>query len=267
MIWHHRSACICVYLAVLRASSAFASAYPNPSIYGTAGQPPAQRSCVVCHRDPAGGTTNLNPPVGSFTLSINRGGGFDGAYRLGDGPYVLTFSLQNPDQIQGGIQVSVLDERGRQAGYFHNNIFTPQFTYVRIDCDLVQRGLEYVHHHPPDGLQNTGAFNRGFLKSWSIEWYPPPFNVGPVTFYAAAVSGDFGEKTAEFAQSTVEGDTVYTLSRTLPFGQAAGNADANRDGRLDYKDVFWFARRWQTPIPSPTPPITPGCPRPTPTPR
>lgn len=238
-----------VVAAVLAAGAALANTVPNRFMFGTAGQPPAMETCAKCHRDPFGGTENLNPQEGYLQLSVREPQGFDGTWRRDVGRYQLVLTLFHPNQIQGGLEVGVLDRSGKQAGTFR--VDPTADWYTQTDTDPATPTIQYVHHEPTRGTQRTPG-QPGQPKGWIVEWYPPPFNVGPITFYAAAVAGNLGGDPGQIGVLP-SGDFVYTLKRTLEFGEPPAGADLDRNGLLDWRDAFFLQGQYQRYLPTPTP--------------
>lgn len=234
----------CVLLVF--AAPALAHVRPTPAMYYTAGQPPKLHNCSQCHS----GVNHVNPSGrGAFRLEIGKPGN-PNHYRTDDGPYLLVFKLDDFFQYQGGIEVVALDGNNRSVGSFYRDPISDWFRFVQIDSDPGDPAMKFVHHNSQGGNQLTTG-RVGLRKQWTVQWYPPPFNVGPVTIYAAAVAGTSN------GAGTVGNDAVYTLKHTFTFAQPPAKADLDRDETLNWRDIFYFSRQWRAPRPTPSPIVSP----------
>jgi Reeler domain len=127
-----------------------------------------------CH---AGGTVN-----GSLTLSSNIGA----AYVSGQ-TYQITVALTDPDMVQGGFQLSAIDNA---------NIGTGTFTPIANTALLNGAGDPTIINHSSPLVSSPTA-------TWIFNWTAPSSGSAPVSFYCSAVAGNGGGSS---------GDAVYTAT-------------------------------------------------------
>jgi hypothetical protein len=148
-------------------TSLHAAAYSSGPPDGFAGDPPAQRSCTLCHGDGEIGN-------GSFVLLD-----LPAAY-VPNQTYTLRVQLQDPGQRRWGFELTAIDDTSYdQAG-------------VLVVTDFVNTQLSENPGDQPDYLKHTleGTHN-GFPDgpvTWGFQWTAPAS--GGVTFYAAGNAAD-----------------------------------------------------------------------------
>lgn len=149
---------------------------------------PGEATCVACHRSYA-----LNFGNGALTLS-----GLPTEYVPGQ-PLALTVTLAYANARRFGLQLTALDDAGRQAGSFSLTEATrTQMLWGTLN------GLSRAYlEHTQDGLLANGS-GRGV---WQFTWTPPARSTGRVTFYLAANAAN--------GNNTTTGDYIYTRSYAI----------------------------------------------------
>lgn len=154
---------------------------------------PMEHTCAKsnCH---AGSDVNM----GQATLSIDYNNGI--AHYVPGQTYTVTVSLSQPGIERFGFQmVALADGDSSNAGSF-----------IPTDSNRTQvltgvnefTGRNYMTYK----YEGTNPYAAG-LGQWSFKWMAPATDIGPVTFYAAAVAAN--------NDATDNGDTVYTKQMTL----------------------------------------------------
>jgi hypothetical protein len=151
---------------------------PPPARTGGFGEP----TCRECHTG-----FELNASGGGLTVE-----GLPPAYDPGV-PYVLTIVLRSTDMGRAGFQLSVRDERGRQAGQLSG-------LGARVSLST-EGGISFAHH-----TAVGSAVSDGEMTSWAVEWTAPE-SAGPVWMHLAANSAN--------GDDSPLGDFIYARAVSL----------------------------------------------------
>ena len=183
--------CLCAgFLPVLKAESA------TPSIRFTGAPTDGGQNCSACHSQTAA-------PQGSVTLEVTD-------YNPGVAQ-LIRITISDPRAARAGFELtarSVSDET-RSAGSFTAG------PGVQVRCDDgsgSKNGSSPPCPNPPREFAehlNAPTGSRGTAFNFDVMWTPPSPEIGRIVFYLSAVAAD--------GASTANGDTVYTISKTIAF--------------------------------------------------
>ncbi len=188
--------------------NAFSSGPPD----GKTGAP-GEGLCSDCH-------SNSSDGDGSLSLS-----GVPTEYAF-DQTYMLTVTIEDPDQQRWGFEITASDPSNNAAGEFTitdavntqlSDNASPSKDYVKHTSDGTMLGVE-------DGPVN-----------WDFDWTAPSSDVGEITFYLAgnAANGNFANS----------GDFIYStsVSSPPPAPECMGICgDANDDQAVNVSDAVWI---------------------------
>jgi len=148
---------------------------------------PGETSCIACHYSYA-----LNGGSGTLLLS-----GLPLAYQPGQ-EVDLTITLTHAGQRRFGLQLTAVDDAGRQAGQLM--VVSPLRTQL-LSGVVEGKSRLYLEHTQTGSLPNQIGQN-----VWLCKWIAPPLSTGRVTFYLAgnAANGNY----------TTTGDYIYTRAFT-----------------------------------------------------
>ena len=158
-----------VLLTLIFTFSAFA--YEDGPPNGLAGNPPSGNTCLFCHS-----TYPLNSGDGSLDLTGFPLDGF-----IPEAYYTLTLTLDDPDQIRWGFELTSQYDDGSsnpQAG----EIVVTQPDYTQ---SATSSGLTFLKHT----LDGTYEGTTGPV-TWEFGWTAPDAAVDTVTFYVAGNGAD-----------------------------------------------------------------------------
>ena len=167
-------------------SLALFSSYSSGPPGDYSGSPVSNGTCSACH---GGGTLN-----GSLALTSNIGA----AYVHGQ-TYQITVYLSDPEMVQGGFQLSALDDTNTGVG-----TFTPIANTALLNGSS---DPTIINHSSPKPKTTIGSTN---VVSWIINWTAPTSGSEPISFYAVGNAGNGGGS---------GGDAIYTatiLNTPLP---------------------------------------------------
>lgn len=144
---------------------------------------PGETSCIACHYSYA-----LNSGSGGLTLS-----GLPLAYQPGQS-IDMTLTLSQAGQRRFGLQLTAVDDAGRQAGEL---IVTSPLRTQLLPGVIEGQSRLYLEHTQTGSLPNQIGQN-----VWQCKWIAPRSGTGRVTFYLAgnAANGNY----------TTTGDYIYT---------------------------------------------------------
>lgn len=153
---------------------------------------PGEQTCatVGCHDD-----NSVN--AGNASLTVDMGTATSYAPNQ---IYTITIKIKDNYVNRFGFQlVALSDSNTSNVGTFQlTDPFRTQLTRNRYE--LTDR--KYVTYT----FDGTDAVYNG-KGEWEVNWVAPASNVGPITFYAAAVSANDDEMDS--------GDYVYTVNKTI----------------------------------------------------
>ncbi len=169
-----------------------------PSCY--AGEPPLLTTCGSsgCHDD---------SPINSDTalVSLNLGGA-DFYYSYSQ-QYTISINLKRTGLVRGGFQIVALQDSdiSKSPGII---TLTDLVRTQRIDASDPHPGGCATQdkvwiEHTLAGIDNVS----GDSMQWQFNWLAPATNVGPITFYLAAIDANNDMDNT--------GDHVYTLTKTI----------------------------------------------------
>lgn len=192
---------IAVYCFTGARVDAFSSG-PPPSRTGAPalGTFAAEPTCTACHTSFA-----LNSGPGALTIT-----GLPVTYTPNQ-EVVVTITVNQPDRVRYGFELTVLDDQGRKAG-----------TLVATDTARTQlrdgtgnfAGRQYIEHTTAGVTPNGTNQN-----SWTFTWRAPEQNVGRVTFYVAGNAAN--------GSNSNQGDYIYNASASVqPAGLPAATVSA-----------------------------------------
>ena len=167
---------------------------------------PGEGNCTSCHVE-----FPLNSGSGGITIT-----GLPANYKPGQ-QVELTVTLNQPDAVAYGFQLTAIDGRGRPAGAYTLPSSKPApLQQVTGFVNGVER--RYVEH-TSNGVTPT-QFG---TKSWTFTWTAPQRRVGKIDFYAAGNAAD--------SDGSTNGDRIFTTARSSLSGSAISSFD--NDGRSD----------------------------------
>ncbi len=152
-----------------------------------------KRTCAICHNDA------LPQPKAILTFYPEAVDPTPGTHYTPGELSRLYIHLTHPTALYGGFQIAAFDTLRRFQGTFQS---VPGFP-----SKPVQGNANYY----------AQAANIGFINgeyTMMVDWIAPPQDVGPITFYVAAIAVD--------GDGTPQGDTVYIDQLTITSGLAVG---------------------------------------------
>lgn len=167
---------------------------------------PGESSCIACHVD-----FPVNSGKGNILIT-----GIPANYRPGQ-QIPLTVTVDQPDAVIFGFQLTVIDRTGQHVGNFTLPSVTPP--ELQQNTGFINSLERRYISHTSDG---TTPIKFG-TRSWTFNWTAPAQRVGKVSFYAAgnAANSDGGPG----------GDYIYTGEAATLSGSAISNFD--NDARSD----------------------------------
>lgn len=153
---------------------------------------PGEGICTDCHSDNA-----LNSGSAVCTFTYQFGASDDTLYTPGESGMNTHLSLTESGSERSGFQMVALDNKTNQSvGWFN---FSQQ-KVGRSSGKVGGKTRNYVNHVNATNDNPGGMF-------WGIQWDPPNWNVGRITFYVAYNGSD--------ADGTSNGDFIYTKKFTI----------------------------------------------------
>ena len=181
---------------------------------------PGEGNCTACHVD-----YPLNDGTGELKIT-----GIPANYLPGQ-QVPVTVTLNQPEAVAFGFQMTAIDQAGLPAGSFVLPDLDPQ--PLQVMHGFVAGILRDYIEHTFNGVTRV-QFG---TKSWNFVWTAPAVRAGKISFYAAGNAAD--------SSGTSSGDRIFTTSAAARSGSAISNFD--KDGNSDIA-VFrpsngtWYAR-------------------------
>jgi hypothetical protein len=147
-----------------------------------------EMTCHQCHSNHP-----LNDPTGRLTLA-----GVPASYTPGQ-RYLITVTVEQPQLVRAGFQLSARFDSGANAGMF-------QATDERVEVIPDDAGRITYAQHSPAGADGSEAGQR----RWALEWVAPPVTM-PVVFHLAANAAN--------GDGLSRGDFIYTATTTSRGGR------------------------------------------------
>ena len=180
-----------------------ASAFgPTPAHTGA----PNENNCTSCHVG-----SPLNTAPGTLTIS-----GLPANY-LPNQQIPITVTLNHPDAIIFGFQLTGIDSEGRGVGTYQLPMQSPPQTQT---VNALAGG--FIRTYVEQTVDGTIPTQFG-TKSWTFNWTAPATRVGKVSFYAAGNAAN--------SNGNTDGDFIYTAAKGTFAGTAISSFDS--DGKSD----------------------------------
>lgn len=211
---HIRNAVLAVLLTAFLCSPLFLFSMPEGNEIDarvTGGPFPGETSCgnADCH--------NVTPNIGAggVAISINGQPASEYAYNPGEMvPVLVTISEPSPAQMRFGFQMTARTPDGcSQAGEFSVGGQDPNI-FLLEDADATPPCMPEFIQFP---THSFAKFRESGTEpvTYSVNWTPPPTNIGPIVFAAAGNAANGNDEET--------GDNIYTTMATVG---PAGGGDA-----------------------------------------
>ena len=171
---------------------------------------PGELTCgrSVCHNVPA------NNGAGNLIIDFDE----DAPGYMAADTHTITISLENSVTTRNGFQILALNGNEDNVG---------QWILTQADQMQIVEGFGF-----PDRQYVTHTMNGIEQSSWTLDWASPEQEEGDITFYVSVMATN--------SNGTNQGDTLYNMSKTIPFDEMVATHD-----QIDESD------EWVTIFPNP----------------
>lgn len=176
---------------------------PSPTFTGA----PGEANCTACHA-----TNPVNSGEGNVVIT-----GMPANYLPGQ-VIPLTVTVNDPDGVIFGFELTSIDPKGDKAGGYTFPVATPSI--LQVETGFVGTSERDYLMHTNNGVTPT-QFG---TKSWNFNWTAPARRAGKVGVYAAgnAANDNFG----------TSGDFIYTTSTQSLAGTGISDFDGDRKNEV-----------------------------------